>query len=188
MSTFVTYADFAREMEVSAAAVSQGKKRIAAALVTQPDGKQLLDLELARELWKNSKRERRDGNQGKRRKPPTPAPATTSSAPPSDKAVEAYIMGLPEDQIPADLSVILRRKEHYNAEQSRLKALKERGELGSIASMEREAFSLGRSIRDGVLAVVPRVSADLAALADSFEVEQVLRQELEIALRALTSG
>ena len=54
--------------------------------------------------------------------------------------------------------------------------------------MKREAFALAKSVREGLLGIIPRVSADLAALADPFEIEQRLEAEVLTALRALADG
>ena len=64
----------------------------------------------------------------------------------------------------------------------------QREELGSIADMKREAFGLAKAVREAVLGVVPRVSADLAAAGDRFEVERLLESELITALRVLADG
>jgi hypothetical protein len=69
-----------------------------------------------------------------------------------------------------------------------VQVLKEREQVGSIADMKREAFALAKSVREGMLAIVPRISADLAALADPFEIEQRLEAEVLTALRGLADG
>lgn len=192
LGTLVTKKDLAHAMGVTPAAVSTAlRERIKAAVVVQ-DGRELVDLEMARDLWKrNTKPRRRNGPRPELGETAGPevavAPARRRSVP-TPEAVKDYIMGLPEDQIPSDLSEITRRKEHYNAELARLKALKDRGELGSVESMRTEAMTLGKAVRDGVLGVVPRVSADLAALGSTFEVEQLLLSELKTALRVLADG
>jgi hypothetical protein len=61
-------------------------------------------------------------------------------------------------------------------------------QLGSIAEMKREAFALAKTVRDGMLGIIPRVSADLAALTDPFEIERRLEEEVLVALRALSDG
>lgn len=82
----------------------------------------------------------------------------------------------------------MERKEHYNAELAKVKALQARQEVGSIRDMEREAFALAKSIREGMLSIIPRISADLAALGDTFEIERLLEAEVTTALRVLADG
>ena len=96
-------------------------------------------------------------------------------------------MALRDDAIPGrDISE--ERKLHYQAELAKVQALQARQEVGSIEAMKREAFALAKSVRESVLGIIPRVSADLAALADPFEIEQRLETEVLTALRALTDG
>jgi len=71
---------------------------------------------------------------------------------------------------------------------AKVQALQARQEVGSIDAMKREAFALAKAVREGVLGIIPRVSADLAALADPFEIEQLLEAEVLTALRALADG
>ena len=96
-------------------------------------------------------------------------------------------MRLPDDAIP-DLGISIERKEHYRAELAKVEAMRKREEVGSIAEMKREAFTLGKAVREGVLGVVARVSADLAAMTDQLEVERRLEAELTVALRSLADG
>ena len=99
----------------------------------------------------------------------------------------ALVSRLPEDAIPSIIESEA-RKEHYLAEKHKIAALQAREEVGSIRDMEREAFALAKSVREGMLSIIPRISADLAALGDAFEVEQLLEAEVITALRVLADG
>lgn len=187
----VTQAEYAKLRSCSEAAVSTARKkgRIDGAWVVE-DGKVLIDSEKADDLWARNSRPRRGGNlpkddprraRQKRKVPPSPAEL------PTNEQLLEMVQGLPEDQVP-DLADSLKRKEHYLAERARVAALREREEVGSIAEMRREAFAIAKSVREGMLSIIPRVSADLAAIGDAFEIEQLLEAEMITALRVLADG
>jgi hypothetical protein len=187
----VSFADFAKTQGVSKQAISKASTGRLASAVREVDGKRCLDQERALELWTR-------GNVRQARKPKA-APAAPAASPspgrpgrpravdPDAAAVAAEVMRLPDDAIP-DLGISLERKEHYRAELAKVDAMRKREEVGSIAEMRREAFTLGKAVRDGVLGVVARVSADLAAMTDQLEVERRLEEELTVALRSLADG
>ena len=182
----VTQSEYAKLRGCSEAAVSTArKKRIKAAEVIQ-GGKVLIDSERADDLWARNSRPRRGGNLPKTPSPPKaepPPPATL----PTDEQLLALVSRLPEDAIPSIIESEA-RKEHYLAEKHKIAALQAREEVGSIRDMEREAFALAKSVREGMLSIIPRISADLAALGDAFEVEQLLEAEVITALRVLADG
>jgi hypothetical protein len=182
----VTQAEYAKIRGCSEAAVSTArKKRIKAAEVIL-DGKVLIDSAKADDLWAKNSRPRRGGNLPKDlpRREPNQSPAVRL---PTDEQLLDLVSRLPEDEIPSIIDSEA-RKEHYLAEKHKIAALQARGEVGSIDAMKREAFALGKTVREGVLGIIPRVSADLAALADPFEIEQLLEAEVLTALRALANG
>lgn len=86
------------------------------------------------------------------------------------------------------LAVSKQVKAAYDAKMAELEYKERNGEMGRIEDMKREAFGLAKQIREGVLGIVPRVSADLAAISDQFEVERRLEGELLVALRSLADG
>lgn len=185
----VTQAEYAKLRSCSEAAVSTARKkgRIDGAWVVE-DGKVLIDSEKADDLWARNSRPRRGGNlpkddprRARQKVPPSPAEL------PTNEQLLEMVQGLPEDQVP-DLADSLKRKEHYLAERARVAALREREEVGSIAEMRREAFAIAKSVREGMLSIIPRVSADLAAIGDAFEIEQLLEAEMITALRVLADG
>jgi hypothetical protein len=186
----MTQKEYAEHRGCTPPTVQDAKKvRIKPALVER-GGKVLIDSEIADRLWDAAKV--RNSHKGK-----GPAsPAATESRPqpqqardqlPSDDELQAFIQGLPEDQVP-DLDESIRRKEHYNAERARVGALRDREEVGSIAEMKREAYALAKTIREGMLGIIPRVSADLAALTDQFDIERRLEEEILTALRMVADG
>ena len=189
----MTPAEFARIKGVTRQTVNTAmQSRLKAAVIVR-GGRKFIDQTLGLELWdRNTKRNNnaKISDAGKAAdKRPAAAPRASNPDPPTTAAaaVAAAVLALPDDSIPGrDISE--ERKLHYQAELAKVQALQAREEVGSIDAMKREAFALGKAVRDGVLAVVPRVSADLAALADSFEIEQRLEAELLTALRVLADG
>jgi len=183
----VTFKEFAELREVTPAAVTHAvKARIKEAIVVR-NGKRMLDRDKAMAMWdKNTKRNGSEklSVEAKQRDQRTAGAAAVDNVP---DQLRTLIMGLPEDQIPG-LDVSRERKEHYNAEIARLQALKEREELVPTADVKRMASTLGRQIRDNVLAIPNRVAPLLAAAQDSGEVHRLLSEELRTALRVLADG
>lgn len=184
-------AEFALIKGVSKPTVSTAMKSRIAAAIVEKDGRRWLDRDLALELWDRNTKPNNNAKisatgQARNRRPAEqqaePAPAPTTAA-----VVAAAVMALRDDAIPGrDISE--ERKLHYQAELAKVQALQARQEVGSIDAMKREAFALAKAVREGVLGIIPRVSSDLAALADPFEIEQLLEAEVLTALRALADG
>lgn len=157
-------------------AISSG--RIAAAVVTR-NGRELLDVERAAELWERNTLQK-----------PPPTIAVAAAGPVGqvrNDDLAAFIRGLPEDAIP-NLNESRARREHYQAEKARLEALQGRGELVPAADVRAEAFALARSVRDGMLRVADRLAPLLAATNDARETHRLLTDEIRIALRGLADG
>lgn len=191
--TLLTQAEYAKRRGCSEAAVNTARKqRIKAAEVLQ-DGRVMIDAELADQLWAKNSRRRRglhvaEPAPGEPERPrPAPLPAPTERLP-TDSELKAFIMGLPEDEIPDDVNEIIRRKEHYNAERQRVQALKDRGEVVPADQVKAEAFALARAVRDGLMSIADRLAPLLAATTDARQVHQLLNDEIRVALRSLANG
>lgn len=187
----VTKSELARRLGVSPSAVGKAIRqgRIAAAVVTLPDGRELLDEEQAVELWAKNTLQKVASADGVARQAKLSAPqlGERAKAPVDERQLRAYIESLPEDEIP-DLNDSRARREHYQAEVSKLAALQGRGELVVGVEVERKAFELARAVRDQMTGIPDRVSGMLAACGDARKVHQVLSEEIRIALGALTNG
>jgi len=177
--TLVTKSAYARARGVSPAAVTTAIKsgRIKAAVVTQR-GKELLDFDKAEELWERNTQQQPQPARERTAKPPAPL------VQPTDQQLQAFIQGLPEDQIP-DLNDSRARREHYLAEKARLDALQGRKELLPADQVKAEAFNLARGLRDGLMRVADRLAPTLAATADARQVHHLLMEEIRVALRSL---
>ena len=199
MPQLVKPAEFALIKQISRASVNEAMKTRIKGAIVEVDGRRMLDKDQALELWDRNTRRNNNSKIGaagkaRDRRPVTPQPVQEKPLPPpapqqasTAAAVAAEVMKLPDDAIPG-LDASMERKEHYNAELAKVKALQARQEVGSIRDMEREAFALAKSIREGMLSIIPRISADLAALGDTFEIERLLEAEVTTALRVLADG
>lgn len=139
------------------------------------DGKELVDLGKANELWERNTLQQ---------PPPVSREQRPPATRPTDRDLQAFIQGLPEDQIP-DLNDSRARREHYLAEKARLDALQGRKELLPADQVKAEAFALARGLRDGLMRLADRVAPTLAATADARQVHHLLTEEIRVALRSL---
>lgn len=187
----VTKSELARRLGVSPSAVGKAIRqgRIAAAVVRKRDGRELLDEQKAIELWGKNTLQHPPPSDGVSRQPvlPKPAAAGVAAAPVNERQLRAYIESLPEDKIP-DLNDSRARREHYQAEVSKLAALQGRGELVVTEDVNKKAFEVGRTVRDQMMGIPDRVSGLLAACGDARQCHQLLTDEIRIALGALTNG
>ena len=174
----VTKSEYARSRGCSPAAVTGAIKtgRIKAAVVTK-DGREFLDFDKANELWERNTQQQ----------PPPTRAAKSTPKPPTDRELQAFIQGLPEDQIP-DLNDSRARREHYLAEKARLEALRGRDELVPSDQVKAEAFACARAVRDALLGLADRLAPMLAATTDARECHRLLTEEHRIALRGLADG
>jgi hypothetical protein len=185
----LSQADYAKRRGCSEAAVNTARKQRIKAAEIISDGKVWIDAEKADSLWAlNTRRRRADPKTVRERKPAGSTEPAKEARPPTDDELKAFIMGLPEDQIPDDVNESIRRKEHYNAERQRVAALKDRGEVGSVQEMEAAAFESARAVRDALLGLADRLAPMLAATTDTRECHRLLSEEHRIALRSLAGG
>jgi len=206
----ITQAEFARLAGVSRSAVKQAITNGLITAVTEQSGRVLINKNEGLEQYQAKSRRQRKPKPAASTQSATvnntdlemfswgQAPIKNDPAPinpiaarparlPTDEQLLALVQSLPEDQVP-DLIDSQRRREHYNAERAKVGALRDREEVGSIAEMKREAYALAKTVREGMLGIVPRVSADLAALTDQFDIERRLEEEILTALRMVADG
>jgi DNA-binding transcriptional MocR family regulator len=186
----ITCAELALLKGVSKASVSKALQsgRISGAVVME-GGKRMLDRDKALQLW--------DQNTRRGHHAPVIAPEAPKRgqlpAPPAPPArdvadeLKRLVANLPDDQIP-DLYESRGRKEHYQAELAKLQVAQQRKELVSAEDVKKEAFTMGRAIRDGMMNIPDRLSAQVAAISDPREVHRVMTEEIRVALRMLADG
>jgi hypothetical protein len=169
----VTFAELAVIRGCSKAAVTHASKsRIADAVVIK-DGKKWLDRDLAIELWNRNTRDT-PGSKVSKADPVEPLPRDRDE-------LKRSIERLPDDAIP-DLNESRARREHYQAELAKLQVSQQRAELVPAEQVKKEAFQMGRSVREALANLADRLSHQLAGETDPARIHQVLTQEHRSAL------
>ena len=77
------------------------------------------------------------------------------------------------------------KEKEFKARLAELECGRQSGELVDAAKVRATAFAMMRQVRDAMLDIPNRCSADLAAETDDFEVHQKHTAEIKIALRTL---
>ena len=173
----VTFSEFAAIKGCTKAAVTHAtKSRIAAAVVEQ-DGKRWLDRDLALELW------RKNTLKNNAAKVDEPVPVKPRDA----RELRQQVAGLPDDEIP-ELNESRARREHYQAELAKLEVDLKRKELVPAVDVQKEAFALGRSVREALANLADRLSYQLAGETDPARIHAVLTDEHRSALVELSNG
>jgi phage terminase Nu1 subunit (DNA packaging protein) len=80
------------------------------------------------------------------------------------------------------------KSEHFRAQLARLDLEIKEEKLCEVDKVEREAFSLARSVRDAVNSIPDRVSNQFAAETDPVVIHQTLSEELRKALERLANA
>lgn len=78
-------------------------------------------------------------------------------------------------------------KEAYLARLAKLEYEEKSGKLVSAADVKNEAFKVARIVRDNMLNIPDRVSAELAALTEPAQIHRFLTEEIRKALEGLAS-
>jgi len=152
------------------------KSRIAAAVVIK-DEKKWLDRDLALELW-NKNTIANSVSKVSRPDPVDPPP------PKDARELRERLEALPDDAIP-DLNESRARREHYQAELAKLQVTQQRGDLVPAEEVKKQAFQIGRSVREALSNLADRLSHQLAGETDPTVIHQLLSDEHRDALLAL---
>ena len=176
----ITFKELALIKGCSSAAVSHAVRRgrISDAIV-EKDGKRWLDRDLALELW--DRNTQRTHNSKVREGEPI------KEEPRDADELEAAINKLPEDAIP-ELNESRARREHYQAELAKLQVTQQRGELVPVDEVKKEAFNIGRAVRESLSNLADRLSHQLAGEVDPVVIHKLLTDEHRAALLELTEG
>ncbi len=176
----VTFTELALIKGCSQAAVSHAVRRgrISEAVV-EKDGKRWLDRDLALELW--DKNTVNTANSKVRNADPV------EPEPRDAEELEAAINKLPEDAIP-ELNESRARREHYQAELAKLQVTQQRGELVPVDEVKKEAFNIGRAVREALSNLADRLSHQLAGEVDPVVIHKLLTDEHRAALLELAGG
>lgn len=77
-------------------------------------------------------------------------------------------------------------REAYQAKLAKLEYEEKAEKLVDAEQVKREAFEEGRRIRDALLSIPARISSQLLTAKSAFDVEQILTEELTLALKNLS--
>ena len=148
--------------------------------MVEKDGKRWLDRDMALELWrKNTLR-----NNAAKVDDPDPIEA---AAPRTPVELKRVIEALPDDAIP-ELNESRARREHYQAELAKLQVAQQRKELIAADEVKKQAYQMGRSVRESLSNLADRLSHELAGEVDATRIHQLLTDEHRAALVELTNG
>ena len=176
----VTFSEFAAIKGCTKAAVTHATKTRIADAVVEKDGKRWLDRDLALELWNRNTKATHNAKVSK----PDPIEAP---APRDARQLRQKVAGLPDDEIP-ELNESRARREHYQAELAKLEVDLKRKELMPAVDVQKEAFALGRSVREALANLADRLSHQLAGETDPARIHSVLTDEHRAALVELSNG
>jgi hypothetical protein len=87
------------------------------------------------------------------------------------------VAGLPDDQIPP-LNISRERRAHYQAEMVRIETLERRGRLVDKEDLVSRLQSIIRDARDQFLAFPARLGPQIAGMADTLQVTELLDIEI----------
>jgi hypothetical protein len=173
----VTFSEFAAIKGCTKAAVTHATKSRIAAAVVEKEGKRWLDRDMALELW------RKNTLKNNAAKVDEPDPVKPRDA----RELRQQVAGLPDDEIP-ELNESRARREHYQAELAKLEVDLKRKELVPAVDVQKEAFALGRSVREALANLADRLSYQLAGETDPVRIHAVLTDEHRAALVELSNG
>ena len=145
--------------------------------MVEKDGKRWLDRDLALELW------RKNTLKNNAAKVDEPDPVKPRDA----RELRQQVAGLPDDEIP-ELNESRARREHYQAELAKLEVDLKRKDLVPAVDVQKEAFALGRSVREALANLADRLSHQLAGETDPARIHAVLTDEHRAALVELSNG
>jgi phage terminase Nu1 subunit (DNA packaging protein) len=176
----ITFKELATIKGCSSAAVSHAVRRgrISDAIV-EKDGRRWLDRDLAIELW--------DKNTAKTHNSKVREADLIEPLPRDAGELEAAINKLPDDAIP-ELNESRARREHYQAELAKLQVTQQRGELVPVDEVKKEAFNIGRAVRESLSNLADRLSHQLAGEVDPVVIHKLLSDEHRAALLELTES
>jgi hypothetical protein len=107
--------------------------------------------------------------------------------PASPRELREAIEALPDDAIP-ELNESRARREHYQAELAKLQVAQQRKELVPADEVKKQAFQIGRSVREALSNLADRLSHQLAGETDPAVIHQLLSDEHRDALLALVEA
>lgn len=176
----VTFSEFAAIKGCAKGTVTAATKTRIAAAVVEKDGKRWLDRDLALDLWNKNTKATHNAKVSQ-------ADPIEEPAPRDARELRARLEALPDDAIP-ELNESRARREHYQAELSKLQVAQQRKELVPAEEVKKQAFQIGRSVREALANLADRLSHQLAGETDPAVIHQLLSDEHRDALLSLVEA
>lgn len=173
----VTFSEFAAIKGCAKGTVTAASKSRIASAVVEKDGKRWLDRDIALELWNKNTKATHNAKVSR----PDPVEVELPADP---RDLRRVINALPDDAIP-ELNESRARREHYQAELAKLQVAQQRRELVPADEVKKQAFQIGRSVREALSNLADRLSHQLAGETDPAVIHQLLSDEHRDALLAL---
>jgi hypothetical protein len=173
--SLLNQAKYAKHAGISKAAVSKlvSRGRLDEALVDNGAGNALIDSEVADRI-------RSEGIKpyGKKNPPKRIRPEISDD----EKQQTIFDAGVPKCNNFTEAQKIDRE---YQAALRKLDLEQRQGKLIDAEQVEKDAYEIGRRVRDSVLSIPDRISASLAVINDESEIHNRLKTELRNALTGL---
>jgi hypothetical protein len=176
----VTFSEFAALKGCAKGTVTAATKSRIAAAVVEKDGKRWIDRDLGLELWNRNTKQTHNAKVSQ-------ADPVEVVLPASPRELKARVDALPDDAIP-ELNESRARREHYQAELAKLQVALQRRELVPADEVKREAFNIGRSVREALSNLADRLAHQLAGETDATVIHQMLSDEHRAALVSLADS
>jgi hypothetical protein len=100
------------------------------------------------------------------------------------------VQGEPDESDTDEMSLAdaERVEKYWKAKLAKLKYKEAAKQLVEVSKIKRHGFEMGRKIRDGMLNIPSRISAELMGKKKQFDVEQVMTREINAVLKILSDG
>lgn len=182
---FLSYIEYARHKGVTKQAVSKAIKcgRIRSTTIK---GKPYIDIEEADRDWDNNTKSQYVPEITPVNRPVDPGDPDDDGSYDVDIDDNVDPDGITKETASEYRRVAEARKFVWDARQAQLDFMREAGSLVSVDQVKKEAFELARIIRDNVLNIPDRISAELVGVKDQAAMHGILTRELNLALQELS--
>ncbi len=188
ITPWITQSKLAKELGVSRAAICLAIK---SGRVTAQNGKLVHQITSAKQFLESSKRQHVNLNNtlpaDNAEESLTSLAWGTQTSEPKTKETTTLTTKTPETELPSLQQSRLQR-EHYQAELAKLQLALQRKELVPATQVKKQAYQIGRNIREALSNLADRLSHELAGETDAAVIHQLLTDEHRAALMELTNG
>lgn len=179
MGSKVSLAEYARHRGVSRAAVTQAVAQGRIQTSLDDNGKKVIDVQAADQAWQaNTRHDKRVNGLGKR-PPPEAQTSVEPEKPDASPSTEKESAKLP--------SIVSSRQLHeaYKARLSKIQYDEKVGKVLPADEVLKEAYDIGKIIRQHLENMPARLSGEFAAETDAHKIEERWTTELRAALEEL---